>query len=54
MEADEPVVPYDSMDENSRLLLEELLERQAAVADGSFDLERSFDDFRLVLGDNTL
>lgn len=24
------------------------------VADGSFDLERSFDDFRMVVGDNTL
>ncbi|GLC42114.1 hypothetical protein PLESTM_001292900 [Pleodorina starrii] len=54
VEADEPVLPYDSMDESSRLLLEELLERQSMVADGSFDLEKSFDDFRLVVGDNTL
>ncbi|KXZ53934.1 hypothetical protein GPECTOR_6g852 [Gonium pectorale] len=54
VEADEPLVPVESMDEGGRLLLEEMLERQAMIADGSFDLERSFDDFRLVVGDSTL
>lgn len=35
-------------------LLESLLERQRLIAEGCFDLENSFDDFRLVVGDNTL
>ncbi|KAI8476007.1 MAG: hypothetical protein J3K34DRAFT_402638 [Monoraphidium minutum] len=35
-------------------LLEELMERQRMIAEGSFDLERSFDDFRMVVGDATL
>lgn len=35
-------------------LLEALRERQALVAEGAIDLERSFDDFRLVVGDGTL
>ena len=38
----------------ARQLLEALLERQRLVAEGAFDLERSFDDFRLVVGDATL
>ncbi|PNW80786.1 hypothetical protein CHLRE_07g329600v5 [Chlamydomonas reinhardtii] len=54
VEADEPLVPVEAMDEGGRLLLEELIERQEMIADGSFDLENSFDDFRLVVGDNTL
>ncbi|KIZ07853.1 hypothetical protein MNEG_0106 [Monoraphidium neglectum] len=44
----------DDAGPEAQLLLEELLERQRMVADGSFDLERSFDDFRMVVGDNTL
>ena len=35
-------------------LLEALRERQALVAGGALDLEASFDDFRLVVGDATL
>ncbi|GBF95290.1 hypothetical protein Rsub_08321 [Raphidocelis subcapitata] len=35
-------------------LLGELLERQRLVAEGALDLETSFDDFRLVVGDASL
>lgn len=54
VEADEPVAPYESLDESARLVLEELQERQALVSEGHLDLETSFDDFRIVLGDNTM
>ncbi|KAG2483923.1 hypothetical protein HYH03_017244 [Edaphochlamys debaryana] len=54
VDADERVVPVEEMDEGGRALLEELLERQALVAEGALNLETSFDDFRLVLGDSTL
>ncbi len=54
VEADEGTVPYDEMDEGARGLLEELLERQAMIADGSFDLENSFDDFRVAIGEGSL
>ncbi|PNH03506.1 hypothetical protein TSOC_010430 [Tetrabaena socialis] len=54
VDADEPVVACDQLDEGARALLAELLDRQAAVAEGEFDLENSFDDFRLVVGDGTL
>lgn len=47
-------VGYDALDEDARGLLEELRERQAMIVDGSFDLEKSFDDFRLVVGEGTL
>lgn len=42
------------MDEGARALLEEMRERQAAIASGEFDLENSFDDFRVVLGEGAL
>lgn len=48
------MVPYDEMDENAKDLLDSLLERQAMVNSGMIDLENGFDDFRLVLGENSL
>jgi hypothetical protein len=42
------------LDPSSLALLEELRERQAMVASGELDLERSFDDFRVVVGENGL
>ncbi len=50
MDADEPVVPYDKMDDGAKQLVENLLERQAMVSSGALDLENGFDDFRVVLG----
>ena len=54
VEADEPSVGYDDMDEGAREIYEDLRERQAMVSCGMLDLERSFDDFRVVIGDGTL
>lgn len=54
VEADEPSVGYDDMDEGAREIYEDLRERQAMVSCGMIDLERSFDDFRVVIGDGTL
>ena len=54
VEADEPVVGCDEMDPGAREILEDLRERQAMVAAGMIDLETSFDDFRVVIGDGTL
>lgn len=51
---DEPTVPYDEMDEGAKDLLDSLLERQAMVNAGLIDLENGFDDFRLVIGENSL
>jgi hypothetical protein len=45
---------WEDMDEGGRLLLEELRERQQMVAEGLIDLERSFDDFRVVVGESGL
>lgn len=41
-------------DLTSREILEELRERQALVSAGMINLETSFDDFRVVIGDGTL
>ncbi|GAX80713.1 hypothetical protein CEUSTIGMA_g8148.t1 [Chlamydomonas eustigma] len=54
VEADEPVVSYDDMDVDAREIFEDLRERQAMVSAGWIDLENSFDDFRVVIGDGTL
>jgi hypothetical protein len=35
-------------------LVEELRERMELVASGQFDLENSFDDFRVVVGDGSM
>ena len=37
-----------------REILEDLRERQALVSAGVINLETSFDDFRVVIGDGTL
>ena len=37
-----------------REILEDLRERQAMVSAGLINLETSFDDFRVVIGDGTL
>jgi hypothetical protein len=52
--ADEPTVPYDSMDPEAKELLDSLLERQAYVNAGLIDLENGFDDFRVVIGESSL
>ena len=52
--ADEPHVSYDDMDESSKDLLDSMLERQAYINSGLLDLENGFDDFRIVLSDSSL
>ncbi|KAG1659791.1 hypothetical protein FOA52_015892 [Chlamydomonas sp. UWO 241] len=54
VDADEPTVGCDDLDDGARQILDELRERQALVAAGWLDLETSFDDYRLVIGDATL
>jgi hypothetical protein len=53
-DADEPSPAYDELDDGAKDLLESLLERQAMVNAGLIDLENGFDDFRLVIGENSL
>lgn len=50
--ADEPSQSYDEMDEEARMLLEQLRDRQAMLSQGVIDLENGFDDFRLSIGNN--
>lgn len=52
--ADEPHTSYDDMDESAKELLESIVERQAYVNSGMLDLENSFDDFRIVLSEESL
>ena len=54
VESDEPAIRYDDMDTRSKELVEEIRERQQMVHDGLIDLEQSFDDFRIVVGENSL
>ena len=54
VDADEPHVPYDDMDDSAKDLLDSMLERQAYINAGMLDLENGFDDFRIVLSDNSL
>ncbi len=57
MEADEPLhlgQPGGELAPEAAALLEELRERQRLVAAGLLDLNESFDDFRLAIGDNML
>lgn len=49
--ADDPLCRVDEMDDDAQDLLADLLDRQRMVASGELDLERGFDDFRIVLGD---
>eukprot|EP00879_Flechtneria_rotunda_P012144 GHRR01012684.1.p1 GENE.GHRR01012684.1~~GHRR01012684.1.p1 ORF type:complete len:1253 (+),score=503.45 GHRR01012684.1:202-3960(+) len=44
----------DELGPEAALLLEELRERQELMVSGQWDIERHFDDFRLVIGDATL
>lgn len=44
----------DQLGPEAALLYEELRERQELMVSGQWDIENSFDDFRLVIGDNTL
>ena len=48
--ADEPTIPYDELDDDAKELLEELRERQELINEGLIDPE-TFDDFRCVIGD---
>ena len=54
VEADEPHVSYDDMDDSAKDLLDSMLERQAYINAGMLDLENGFDDFRIVLSDSSL
>ena len=54
VDADEPHVSYDDMDESAKDLLDSMLERQAYINAGMLDLENGFDDFRIVLSDSSL
>ena len=54
VDADEPHVAYDDMDESAKDLLDSMLERQAYINAGMLDLENGFDDFRIVLSDSSL
>ena len=54
VDADEPHVAYDDMDEGAKDLLDSMLERQAYINAGMLDLENGFDDFRIVLSDSSL
>ncbi|CAD7697348.1 unnamed protein product, partial [Ostreobium quekettii] len=51
--ADEPVVPYDDLDDRAKELIEDIQERQQMVHEGLIDLE-GFDDFRVVIGENSM
>lgn len=44
---------YDQLDERSKELIEEIQDRQQMVHDGLINLE-GFDDFRIVVGENSL
>ena len=52
--SDEPHTSYDDMDDSAKDLLDSILERQAYVNAGLLDLENGFDDFRIVLSDESL
>ena len=57
VDCEEDALEGPSLDElgpEAQLLLEELRERQELVVSGQLDLERSFDDFRIAIGDDTL
>ncbi|KAL4440288.1 hypothetical protein ABPG75_003289 [Micractinium tetrahymenae] len=51
--ADEPVQPYDQLDDSAKGLIEAIQERQAYINAGLIDPE-GFDDFRVVLGESGL
>ncbi|KAK3236389.1 hypothetical protein CYMTET_53468, partial [Cymbomonas tetramitiformis] len=48
--ADEPVVPYEELDDKAKDLIHDLQEHQEMINEGLIDPE-GFDDFRLVIGD---
>ena len=54
VDADEPHVSYDDMDDSAKDLLDSMLERQSYINAGMIDLENGFDDFRIVLSDSSL
>ena len=54
VDADEPHVAYDDMDDSAKDLLDSMLERQSYINSGMLDLENGFDDFRIVLSDSSL
>jgi hypothetical protein len=49
--ADEKHQAYDSIPLESKLLIEDIQERQMLVSQGLLDLKDGFDDFRIGLGD---
>lgn len=51
--ADEPVTAYDELTDDSKDLIDSIRERQAYIAAGMLDPE-GFDDFRVVIGENSL
>ena len=54
VDADEPVVPYDKLDQGAKQIISDVMQRQALVASGALDLENGLDDFRVVLGKSGL
>lgn len=54
VQADDILPSYGDMDQRTKLLMEDIWERQRMIASGEFDLENSFDDFRVVIGENML
>ncbi|KAL6768148.1 hypothetical protein ACKKBF_B37985 [Auxenochlorella protothecoides x Auxenochlorella symbiontica] len=51
--ADEPVTAYDELTDDSKDLIDSIRERQAYIAAGMLD-PKGFDDFRVVIGENSL
>ena len=52
VQADEPAVAYDDLDERAKDLVDEVRERQQLIAEGLIDPD-AFDDFRCVIGEST-
>ena len=52
VQADEPAVAYDDLDERAKDLVNEVRERQQLIAEGLIDPD-AFDDFRCVIGEST-
>lgn len=50
--ADDKHVPYDEISLESKMIIEDIQERQMLVSQGLLDLKDGFDDFRIGLGDD--
>lgn len=54
VDADETLPSYDDLDDKAKELVEDFRERQWMISQGHLSMENSMDDFRVVVGDNTL